>query len=130
MNSTDEFLNELYEDYYLQCEAFCKEFDQNNDAFSYLYEDKFYKEYYSNFDFSDGNRDKIIYEYLKEITKVVKYLGNDKFSDDEKLLNYLEYFRIYVMYLPYKDTTDFPYLTHESRFNAALLGQGTCVGQS
>ncbi|MEG1457589.1 MAG: hypothetical protein RR984_01370 [Bacilli bacterium] len=127
---TEEFLEELVSDYYLQCEILSNENDQNDELFESFRNDSIYSKYYSYFDFSDHNRDEVISLYVMELKKIISEFGNDSFSDDEKILNYLEYFRLFVSYLPYKSSTDYPYLSNESRYMSSLLGHGTCISQA
>ncbi|MEG0799007.1 MAG: hypothetical protein RSG51_01075, partial [Bacilli bacterium] len=79
---TEEFLEELVSDYYLQCEILSNENDQNDELFESFRNDSIYSKYYSYFDFSDHNRDEVISLYVMELKKIISEFGNDSFSDD------------------------------------------------
>lgn len=85
--------------------------------------------------------------YEKECLNIIEHLGNDTYTDEEKILNYLEYIRLCGMYENYSlsnyelenPEADKDYLYRKKafypsisqcRYNIALFGKGVCYSQS
>lgn len=96
--------------------------------------------FYSFFDLKDENDlhdfGSLLGLYARNLNDVVLNLGNQHFTDREKILNFLEFIRLSCCDENYQineyDFTDVSLLPELSygRMNAALLGKGVCSSQS
>lgn len=77
--------------------------------------------------FSNSNYDDLYNQYMFEILNVVSRLGKEKYSKKEKILNYLEYFRLNCMY---ENIGEKASIISQSGINVALLGKGVCESQA
>lgn len=89
--------------------------------------------------FTDKNNiESLISEFILELNDIISNLGNDNYSDEEKILNYLEYIRLCGMYEnianfdEYKDMFGNSIVSKISQtpLNIILLGKGVCASQA
>lgn len=80
------------------------------------------KQYYQN-----ANEELLTAKLTEEIEDIVREIGNENFSFDEKILNFLEYFRLNVMYESIGEKAS---IISQSALNPVILGKGVCNAQA
>ena len=80
------------------------------------------KQYYQN-----ANEELLTAKLTEEIEDIVREIGNENFSFDEKILNFLEYFRLNVMYESIGEKAS---KISQSALNPVILGKGVCNAQA
>lgn len=110
----------------------------SKDILDYLNSSEWSSTFFSFFDSSEPSLDfeRLTRLYNQNLNDVVKNLGNDTFTDREKIFNFLEYLRLTCCTENYQinesdfaDVSLIPELSY-GRMNAALLGKGVCSAQS
>lgn len=82
---------------------------------------------YSRSFFENANIDYMYTKLKKELQDVVYTLGDENFSLEEKVLNFLEYIRLNGMY---ESIGEKAAVLSQEAINIALLGKGVCNSQS
>ena len=82
---------------------------------------------YSRSFFENANTDYMYAKLKKELQDVVYTLGDEHFSLEEKVLNFLEYIRLNGMY---ESVGEKAAALSQDAINIALLGKGVCNSQS
>ena len=86
----------------------------------------------------ENNMESFISEFVLELNDIISNLGNDNYTDEEKILNYLEYIRLCGMYEnianfdEYRDMFGNALISKISQtpLNIILLGKGVCASQA
>ena len=79
---------------------------------------------YSRSFFENANIDYMYTKLKKELQDVVYTLGDENFSLEEKVLNFLEYIRLNGMY---ESIGEKAAVLSQEAINIALLGKGVCI---